>query len=61
MSGEEGFAWGFFNALAEPGEVLRTAKLLGCQRILPKPIYLTDVYTAVREVIGLPMKARGAA
>jgi enoyl-CoA hydratase/carnithine racemase len=25
MSGEEGLAWGFFNALAEPGEILRTA------------------------------------
>jgi enoyl-CoA hydratase/carnithine racemase len=25
MSGEEGLAWGFFNALAEPGEVLKTA------------------------------------
>jgi enoyl-CoA hydratase/carnithine racemase len=25
MSGEEGLAWGFFNALAGPGQVLRTA------------------------------------
>ena len=32
MSGDEGFAWGFFNALAEPGQVLPAA--LDCAKLL---------------------------
>jgi len=38
MSGEEGLAWGFFNALAEPGEVLKTA-LAAAQQLASGPTF----------------------
>jgi enoyl-CoA hydratase/carnithine racemase len=38
MSGEEGLAWGFFNALAEPGEVLKTA-LDAAQQLASGPTF----------------------
>src|SRR6266508_4943010 len=38
MSGEEGLAWGFFNALAEPGQVLKTA-LDAAQQLASGPTF----------------------
>jgi len=38
MSGEEGLAWGFFNALAGPGEVLKTA-LDAAQQLASGPTF----------------------
>jgi CheY-like chemotaxis protein len=41
-------------AINRAGSVLKTARLLGCEHILPKPFELADVYTAVSEIIGPP-------
>jgi len=38
MSGEEGLAWGFFNALAEPGQVLKAA-LDAAQQLASGPTF----------------------
>src|SRR6266516_823071 len=38
MSGEEGLAWGFFNALAEPGQMLKTA-LEAAQHLASGPTF----------------------
>jgi CheY-like chemotaxis protein len=41
-------------AINRAGSALKTARLLGCENLLPKPFDLADVYSAVEAIIGPP-------